>query len=89
MRLLRSSAIVGLFTSASRVLGLVREMLLAAALGAGATTDVFLTAFRVPNLFRRIFAEGAFPFKLSSITWHERGLVGPLAVNPPAQVGES
>ncbi|WP_417490249.1 murein biosynthesis integral membrane protein MurJ [Maricaulis sp.] len=60
MRLLRSSAIVGLFTSASRVLGLVREMLLAAALGAGATTDVFLTAFQFPNLFRRIFAEGAF-----------------------------
>lgn len=60
MRLLRSSAIVGLFTTASRVLGLVREVLLAAALGAGATTDVFLTAFRFPNLFRRIFAEGAF-----------------------------
>lgn len=60
MRLLRSSAVVGLFTMASRVLGLVREMLLAAALGAGATTDVFLTAFQFPNLFRRIFAEGAF-----------------------------
>lgn len=60
MRLLRSSAVVGLFTMASRVLGLVREMLLAAALGAGAVTDVFLTALQFPNLFRRIFAEGAF-----------------------------
>ncbi|MHA6287840.1 murein biosynthesis integral membrane protein MurJ [Maricaulis sp. CAU 1757] len=60
MRLLRSTAVVGLFTSASRVLGFVREMLLAAALGAGAVTDVFLTAFQFPNLFRRIFAEGAF-----------------------------
>lgn len=60
MRLLRSTAIVGLFTSASRVLGFVREILLAAALGAGAITDVFLTAFQFPNLFRRIFAEGAF-----------------------------
>lgn len=60
MRLLRSSAVVGLFTMASRVLGLVREMMLAAALGAGAVTDVFLTALQFPNLFRRIFAEGAF-----------------------------
>ncbi|WP_300542739.1 murein biosynthesis integral membrane protein MurJ [Maricaulis sp.] len=60
MRLLRSSAVVGVFTMASRVLGLVREMLLAAALGAGAVTDAFLTAFQFPNLFRRIFAEGAF-----------------------------
>ena len=60
MRLLRSSAVVGLFTMASRILGLVREMLLASALGAGATTDAFLTAFQFPNLFRRIFAEGAF-----------------------------
>lgn len=60
MRLLRSTAVVGVLTMASRVLGLVREMLLAAALGAGAVTDIFLTAFQFPNLFRRIFAEGAF-----------------------------
>tara|TARA_R110000868_G_scaffold45045_3_gene149883 strand:+ start:29165 stop:30709 length:1545 start_codon:yes stop_codon:yes gene_type:complete len=60
MRLLRSSAIVGLFTTGSRVLGLLRERLLAGALGAGPVTDVFLTAFQFPNLFRRIFAEGAF-----------------------------
>jgi len=60
MRLLRSTAIVGVLTMASRVLGLVREMLLAASLGAGVVTDVFLTAFQFPNLFRRIFAEGAF-----------------------------
>lgn len=60
MRLLRSTAIVGVLTMASRVLGLVREMLLAASLGAGVITDVFLTAFQFPNLFRRIFAEGAF-----------------------------
>ena len=60
MRLLRSTAIVGLFTSASRVLGVVREMFLAMTLGAGPITDAFLTAFQFPNLFRRIFAEGAF-----------------------------
>ena len=60
MRLLRSSAVVGVMTLGSRLLGLVREMLLARALGAGAVTDAFLTAFQFPNLFRRIFAEGAF-----------------------------
>ena len=60
MRLLRSTAVVGVMTMGSRILGLVRERLLAGALGAGAVTDVFLTAFQFPNLFRRIFAEGAF-----------------------------
>ncbi len=44
----------------SRVLGLVRDMLLAARLGAGPVTDAFFQAFQFPNLFRRIFAEGAF-----------------------------
>ena len=43
----------------SRVLGLVRDMLIAIALGAGATTDAFVVALLVPNLFRRIFGEGA------------------------------
>ncbi len=60
MRLLRSSAVVGGFTMISRVLGLVRDMLLAARLGAGPVTDAFFQAFQFPNLFRRIFAEGAF-----------------------------
>ena len=44
----------------SRVLGLVRDMLLAARLGAGPVADVFFVALQFPNLFRRIFAEGAF-----------------------------
>lgn len=60
MRLLRSSAIVGVFTLASRLLGFVREILLAAAIGAGPIADAFFTAFQFPNLFRRVFAEGAF-----------------------------
>ena len=60
MRLLRSTAVVGLLTMASRVLGLVRDRMLAQALGAGPITDAYLTAFQFPNLFRRIFAEGAF-----------------------------
>ncbi len=60
MRLLRSSAVVGGFTMVSRVLGLVRDMLLAARLGAGPVADAFFVALQFPNLFRRIFAEGAF-----------------------------
>jgi peptidoglycan biosynthesis protein MviN/MurJ (putative lipid II flippase) len=44
----------------SRVLGFAREMLIAAALGAGPVADAFYAAFRFPNLFRRLFAEGAF-----------------------------
>jgi putative peptidoglycan lipid II flippase len=60
MRLLRSTAVIGILTMGSRVLGLVREMLLAAALGAGPIAEAFVVAFRFPNLFRRFFAEGAF-----------------------------
>ena len=53
-------ATVGGASMASRMLGFVREALLAAALGAGPVADVFYTCFRFPNLFRRLFAEGAF-----------------------------
>lgn len=60
MRLLRSSAVVGGFTLLSRFFGVARDMLFAARLGAGPVTDAFLTALQFPNLFRRIFAEGAF-----------------------------
>ena len=44
----------------SRVLGFVRELLIAAFLGTGPVADAFFAAFRFPNLFRRLFAEGAF-----------------------------
>ncbi|MEM9123204.1 MAG: murein biosynthesis integral membrane protein MurJ [Pseudomonadota bacterium] len=60
MSLLRSSAVVSVFTLMSRVLGLVREIALARFLGTGPVADAFFVAFRFPNLFRRIFAEGAF-----------------------------
>jgi putative peptidoglycan lipid II flippase len=60
MRLLRSTAVVGTLTMGSRVLGFIRDMLLAAALGAGPVADAFVVALRFPNLFRRWFAEGAF-----------------------------
>src|SRR5919201_5039465 len=51
---------VGGFTLASRVTGFFRDILMAAVLGAGPTADAFLVAFRLPNHFRAIFAEGAF-----------------------------
>jgi len=60
MALIRSFATVGGYTALSRVLGLVREILIANIVGAGLVTDAFFVAFRLPNMFRRIFAEGAF-----------------------------
>jgi putative peptidoglycan lipid II flippase len=60
MALLRSVATVGGYTMMSRVLGFVRDMLTAAFLGAGPVTDAFFVALRLPNLFRTLFAEGAF-----------------------------
>jgi len=60
MTLLRSIATVGSLTLASRILGFIRDILIAATLGAGLVADVFFVAFKLPNLFRRLFAEGAF-----------------------------
>ncbi|MEM8541022.1 MAG: murein biosynthesis integral membrane protein MurJ [Pseudomonadota bacterium] len=60
MSLLSKFASVGGATSASRVLGFIREALIASVLGAGPVADAFYAAFRFPNLFRRLFAEGAF-----------------------------
>lgn len=59
MQLLRSIATVGGWTMSSRVLGFVRDVLIAQVLGAGQTADAFFIAFKFPNLFRRLFAEGA------------------------------
>ena len=58
-RLLKSTGVVGLMTLLSRVLGFVRDVLFAAAFGAGAAMDVFLLALKIPNFGRRVFAEGA------------------------------
>jgi len=58
--LFKSASIVSLLTLLSRVTGLVRELLIAATFGASAMTDAFNVAFRIPNLFRRFFGEGAF-----------------------------
>ena len=58
--LLRSSALVGSMTMLSRVLGLVRDVVIAAFVGASANADAFFVAFKIPNFLRRLFAEGAF-----------------------------
>lgn len=58
--LLASSALVGIMTMLSRVLGLVRDVVFAKLLGVSAGTDAFFVAFRIPNFLRRLFAEGAF-----------------------------
>ena len=60
MSLVKKFASVGGATMASRVLGFAREAMIAAFLGAGPVADAFYAAFRFPNLFRRLFAEGAF-----------------------------
>ncbi len=60
MKLLRSTAVIGSLTLVSRLLGLVRDILIARFLGAGVVSDAFFTAFKLPNVFRRMFAEGAF-----------------------------
>ena len=57
--LIRGFKQVGFFTAISRILGLVRDVLLALVLGAGAASDAFLVALKLPNFFRRITAEGA------------------------------
>ena len=58
--LVKSSALVGSLTMVSRVLGLLRDIVIASVFGAGSSSDAFFVAFKVPNFLRRLFAEGAF-----------------------------
>ena len=60
IRLVRGFVTVGAWTLLSRVVGFLRDMLIAAYLGAGPLAEAFLVAFSLPNMFRRFFAEGAF-----------------------------
>jgi len=60
MNLLKALATVGSMTFVSRILGFVRDTLIARVFGAGIYTDAFFIAFKIPNLLRRLFAEGAF-----------------------------
>jgi putative peptidoglycan lipid II flippase len=58
--LFKAASTVSLLTLASRITGLVRDVLMASVFGVSALTDAFNVAFRIPNLFRRLFGEGAF-----------------------------
>ena len=60
VNLLKATGTIGVLTLASRILGLVRDSLFARYVGAGFASDAFLVAFRLPNMFRALFAEGAF-----------------------------
>ncbi len=58
-RVVRAAGVVGMATMLSRVFGFLRDMIVAGLFGAGLTTDAFFVAFRIPNLLRRLLAEGS------------------------------
>src|SRR4028119_1443968 len=60
MSLIRATGTIGGLTMVSRIAGFARDMILARILGPGVASDSFLLAFTLPNIFRRLFAEGAF-----------------------------
>lgn len=75
MTLFRSVATIGGLTLVSRVLGFIRDLLFAAILGAGGVADCFFVAFRLPNFFRALFAEGA--FTAAFVPLYARALAAP------------
>ena len=60
MNLIKSTGTFGFFTLLSRILGYLRDLLIAIYLGSGPLADAFFVAFRIPNTFRRLFSEGTF-----------------------------
>ncbi len=77
--LLKSASTVSLLTLASRITGLGRELLMASLFGASAMTDAFNVAFRIPNLFRRLFGEGAFSQAFVPVLAHSKAQQGEAA----------
>jgi len=73
VNLLRALATVSSLTTLSRILGYVRDFFIARVFGAGFATDAFFVAFRIPNLLRRLFAEGAFSQAFVPILAEVRG----------------
>ncbi len=84
MKLLGNSIVVGAWTLASRILGFIRDVLFAALLGTGPAAEAFLVAFALPNMFRRIFAEGA--LNLAFVPIYARKIAG--LDDPDVFVGE-
>ena len=60
MNLIKSTGTFSLFVLLSRILGYIRDLFIAIYLGSGPISDAFFVAFRIPNTFRRLFAEGTF-----------------------------
>ena len=81
MSLFKAASTISLLTLASRVAGLVRELLVAATFGASGLTDAFNVAFRIPNLFRRLFAEGAFSQAFVPVLAHSKVTEGDAATH--------
>ncbi|MBV8209443.1 MAG: murein biosynthesis integral membrane protein MurJ [Burkholderiaceae bacterium] len=77
MNLLRAAGAVSALTLLSRLTGLVRDVLIARGFGAGSDVDAFWVAFRLPNLLRRLFAEGAFSQAFVPIFAHTQASAGP------------
>jgi putative peptidoglycan lipid II flippase len=77
MNLLRTLAAISSLTMVSRVLGYVRDFLIARIFGAGLMTDAFFVAFKIPNLLRRLFAEGAFSQAFVPILAEAKNRTGP------------
>jgi len=69
MALIRRFATVSVYTGLSRILGFVREILIAYFVGTGPIADAFFVAFRLPNMFRRITAEGALNAAFVPLFW--------------------
>src|SRR5688572_3311861 len=79
MNLLGAAASVSGMTFLSRITGFIRDVLIAVMFGAGAATDAFIVAFRIPNLLRRLFGEGAFSQAFVPIIGEYRGRRGEAA----------
>ena len=61
MSIFRNAAVISAMTLLSRITGLIRDILIARVFGVSGDTDAYYVAFRLPNLLRRLFAEGVFP----------------------------
>jgi putative peptidoglycan lipid II flippase len=81
MSLFKAASTVSLLTLASRITGLVRDLLMAATFGATGLTDAFNVAFRIPNLFRRLFGEGAFSQAFVPALAHTKATEGDAATH--------
>ena len=77
MSLLKSVSTVSLLTLASRVTGLARDWMMASVFGVSGLTDAFNVAFRIPNLLRRLFGEGAFSQAFVPVLATSRAQDGP------------